>query len=319
MESKEQLSVAMDLVNQLRIENESFRQNFENLKVAHVRLQETNNELRRQVAESRDAKLAAERAHEDFSRQIKVELEKKTQEFDEMRSQIVPTRELEKLRMRIVEEVEAPHRERVQSLEREADKFQDQYLKARRENGLLRTKYQNLLSEQNRMQEDLNVQRSSEALELTERIRNLQKMLDGAQNDDRLRNTLRDKKEIEAHVQTLLEENQHLRSQKEVLRVDREQLVATHAQLVHEKELQIKSVIADRDNLLKKVQKFESEGREMEAENEQLHRQLASKESQLSHQKLEFDSARRSAQWDGTKCHPGSMVREGTRLANGTR
>mmetsp|Transcript_29100 Transcript_29100/g.47024 ORF Transcript_29100/g.47024 Transcript_29100/m.47024 type:complete len:222 (+) Transcript_29100:59-724(+) len=221
--------------------------------------------------------------------------------------------------MRIVEEVEAPHRERVQSLEREADKFQDQYLKARRENGLLRTKYQNLLSEQNRMQEDLNVQRSSEALELTERIRNLQKMLDGAQNDDRLRNTLRDKKEIEAHVQTLLEENQHLRSQKEVLRVDREQLVATHAQLVHEKELQIKSVIADRDNLLKKVQKFESEGREMEAENEQLHRQLASKESQLSHQKLEFDSARRSAQWDGTKCHPGSMVREGTRLANGTR
>lgn len=69
------------------------------------------------------------------------ELDSKHRQFEEARAQIMQPRELEKLRQRLMEELEAPTREKLQACERDMEESNDKYMQAVRDLETLRTQH----------------------------------------------------------------------------------------------------------------------------------------------------------------------------------
>jgi hypothetical protein len=58
-------------------------------------------------------KVASDRKHEQLVQKWKSQLEVKAKEFELLQKNLAPPKDLEQLRMKIQEEVELPHRQRV--------------------------------------------------------------------------------------------------------------------------------------------------------------------------------------------------------------
>ena len=63
----------------------------------------------------------------------RMQLDEKHRQFEEARAQIMQPKELEKLRRQLMDELEAPTREKLQAFEREADLAHDKFLVCQRE------------------------------------------------------------------------------------------------------------------------------------------------------------------------------------------
>lgn len=78
------------------------------------------------------------------------QLEAKAAEFEELRSQLAPPRDLDVLRVKIREELEAEYEEKVQSLQAQTTKYQDAFFNVRREHEMLKTEFEQHTIDQGR-------------------------------------------------------------------------------------------------------------------------------------------------------------------------
>ncbi|OQR86933.1 hypothetical protein ACHHYP_09730 [Achlya hypogyna] len=86
-------------------------------------------------------KVASDRQHEALVHKWKAQLESKAREFEALQKQLAPPKDLDQLRMKIQDEVELPHRQRVQSLQMDIDKFREMFFNARRDYEILKTEH----------------------------------------------------------------------------------------------------------------------------------------------------------------------------------
>eukprot|EP00741_Cyanophora_paradoxa_P020979 tig00021319_g20253.t1 len=294
----------------LREENDAFANNFEILKEAHIKLQDENKELRAQVAEIAEQKLASERMHDEMLRSWKVELERKAFEFDELRSQVVPQRELEVARLKVIEELEAPHREKCQALEREIERYQDMAMRLRREHELLKLHLESTMQEHAKQFEEFTLERDAAFKVLSERNRFLEEALEKQVDDDRLRMLQRENAELANRLSALTDEIFDIRTAKEAIRVDKEQLVASHNTALNDRDLTIKNLFLEKDALVRKMQQYESAHRESSQELELLRNQVTSLETQLSQMRIELEQSHRMHQADKAMLQNALMERQ---------
>ena len=78
--------------------------------------------------------------------------------------------EIEVLRVQLLQEVEEPHRKRVEELEFEASKFRDMYNALHREHALLREEHEHQLKHGDAFERELEALRKAEVSELKSRI-----------------------------------------------------------------------------------------------------------------------------------------------------
>lgn len=72
----------------------------------------------------------------------KRQLEQKAKAFEALRKQYAPPKDLEQLRVKIQEELEGPHQQRVEGLQGEIEKYSEMFYSVRREYELLKTQFE---------------------------------------------------------------------------------------------------------------------------------------------------------------------------------
>ncbi|KAJ1474600.1 hypothetical protein T484DRAFT_1831733 [Baffinella frigidus] len=120
---------AMALFKATREENEDLRNNFERLKQAYQNLQ---GELRDSEAARGEVRKVCKERETQFAA-WKAELDIKAKQFEEIKSQVIPPRELEEIRLRMAEELDYPSRQRCAMLEEELEKQREDFFQMRRQ------------------------------------------------------------------------------------------------------------------------------------------------------------------------------------------
>eukprot|EP00899_Mesostigma_viride_P029726 jgi/Mesvir1/9939/Mv06639-RA.2 len=129
---------AVTVIKALRDENGALRDNFEQLKKLHLQLKSSYADSQAKYAAMYDERVNVERQYQQLCQSWRAELESKQRAFEEMSSQILNPKELELLKLRLVEELEAPHRYRIATMERELETQSEQLLSLKRERDMLR-------------------------------------------------------------------------------------------------------------------------------------------------------------------------------------
>jgi hypothetical protein len=169
---------AMALFKETRDENEALRGNFETLKDAYQalegRLRDT--ETAHRVTQQELARVVQERETQFLH--WKSELDVKTRQFEELKTQIIPPRELEEIRIRIAEELDLPNRQRCDLLEAELESQRESFFQMRRQIEKLKMENDQMQAEhEQNMAEAMEQHRAVEA-ELNIRINGLQAALE---------------------------------------------------------------------------------------------------------------------------------------------
>eukprot|EP00775_Hariotina_reticulata_P003829 gene3829-4086_t len=133
----EELSKAVLLLKLLRKENKQLTKNFEKLKLIHLGLITRHKKLEIDFDKLKQERVAVEQQYQKLCDSWRSELEEKQHQFEQARAQVLQPRDLDLLRLQLLEEVEAPFKTKCQALAQEAEAAQKQYVDLRREHEAL--------------------------------------------------------------------------------------------------------------------------------------------------------------------------------------
>ena len=217
------LSKTFAVCQQLRAENDSLSENYYRIKEDHTGLREKYSDTRKRYYDEQKLRMEIEQNHDNVVRSWKLQLEQKAQEFMKVQQQMAPPRDLDLLRMKIQEELEAPHQEKVARLERETAKYREMFYNVRREHELLRTEFEQFSVDQGKREESLHESHSVVVHQLRSKISEAQAAKDDTAHIDEIRRLERQLNESQVHVHSMEVENEDLRRAKEAATVSRDQ------------------------------------------------------------------------------------------------
>ncbi len=151
---KRNLDKSLEVNSILKRNNELIRKKYQQLKEENIELSNKVAEAKTQAQLAYQSKEAVERDCESLYKQWNEHVKQQQEEFQAIKAQMVPSRELEMLRISMAEELEFPHRKRITELNNQLNNFRDQYHEEHRKLELLKIKYNEL--EKNSLQ-DINV------------------------------------------------------------------------------------------------------------------------------------------------------------------
>ena len=132
IELKADLERTMQKMQVMEEQNLSLTQNYNTVKDELVDTRHKYNEARENYLTAVAEKTEIERNSEMFLEKLKVQLAEKTKEFEAMRDKFAP-QDLDFIRIKVQEELEIPHKQRVQAMEAEVQKHKDSFFAMRRE------------------------------------------------------------------------------------------------------------------------------------------------------------------------------------------
>jgi coiled-coil domain-containing protein 41 len=103
---------------------------------------------------SSGVQVEAERQNEALLQKWKIELEQKKKEFDEWQANLIP-QDLDMLRIKIQEELQGPHTQKVQALQTEIEALRQQMHQIRTEKLWLQTELERTVQERKRDSEEM--------------------------------------------------------------------------------------------------------------------------------------------------------------------
>ncbi|KAJ9517653.1 hypothetical protein QJQ45_025120 [Haematococcus lacustris] len=160
------LANAVELLRRIRGENVELKRNFESmmvrvkgfwlhtatqLKGLHLHLGESHQQLQSKYAALQEervthpAQVNVERQYQALCESWRVELEDKQRSFEAARAQIIGPRDIELIKIKLMEEVEGPYKLKCDLLGKEAEAAQQNYVQLRREHEQLSAAHKNLV------------------------------------------------------------------------------------------------------------------------------------------------------------------------------
>jgi len=74
-------------------------------------------------------------------RSFKIAIEQKQKELEDVQAKVIPSLDHDMIRIKIINELEVPHRQAIEAKQQEIDKLQDQVYELKRQLDILNTKY----------------------------------------------------------------------------------------------------------------------------------------------------------------------------------
>ncbi|PNW76473.1 hypothetical protein CHLRE_11g467620v5 [Chlamydomonas reinhardtii] len=223
----EDVAQTIAIITQLKAENVDLKRNFDNLKGLHLQLVESNKTLQARYATLFDDRNNVEKQYQSLCESWRVELEEKQRQLDAAKAQILGPRDLEVLRVKLLEEVDAPYRAKTDNLAKEAESSHAAYMKLRREYEELHNTYRSLEVRTVGEQEAHRLEATAQARELRDKaalITTLQGKL--ATCETQLRGLQRDLEAARYSHSQMKQELDEVRRLKEKAVVEREQAAA---------------------------------------------------------------------------------------------
>ncbi len=138
---KADLERTMQKMQVMEEQNLNLTQNYNTVKDELVDTRHKYNEARENYLTSVAEKTEIERNSELFLEKLKVQLAEKTKEFEAIRDKFAP-QDLDFIRIKVQEELEVPHKQRVQAMEMEVQKHKDSFFTMRRELETAKAEYE---------------------------------------------------------------------------------------------------------------------------------------------------------------------------------
>ncbi|KDO28627.1 hypothetical protein SPRG_06482 [Saprolegnia parasitica CBS 223.65] len=208
----------------LKAERDSLQELSDKLKHELQRAEDKCEKMHAILLNETEHKVASDRKHEQLMHKWKQQLEAKAREFEALQKSLAPPKDLDQLRMKIQDDIELPHRQRVQSLQMDIEKYRDMFFHARRDYEILKTEHEQILMQHGSELESLMATHTILTQDLKRKLEVAEEKADDMTMVERVR-------KLDQERETILLENQKLRAELEQLRT------AKHA-LFHASEAQ---------------------------------------------------------------------------------
>eukprot|EP01137_Pigoraptor_chileana_P007605 Opistho-2@53404 len=295
---QEELNNALTLVTKYRAENETFKLNFESLRSAHSQQLEVEQGLKQQLNAAEDSLRLSEIRHEDSFRQWRHELDVRLREIDELKKRVITPHDIEVVRMQIKEELEIPHKQRLEQLERENEQYRTSAFKLRRDFELLRVESDHEKAEHLTIVNEIEQRRANEVRELIARIELLQQA--SASGDDavehKLRAALKEGVDLRAKLKATLAEVEDVRSQKEEAEVERERQARNHQRVVSDATVHRHTLEAQLESATLRIARADEEVNRMRRQRDEDLSRLDALEKELGRVQRDLDEASHAAE-----------------------
>ena len=130
-------------------QNKTLTSNYEIVKEELLDTRRKYNESRENYLTCFAEKAEMERQNETFFEKLKIQLTEKTQEFESLRDKLAP-QDLDSVRVKVQEELEIPHKQRLQAMELEVQKHKDAFYTMKRELESAKAEYETYSQNQQR-------------------------------------------------------------------------------------------------------------------------------------------------------------------------
>lgn len=289
------VSLMSNLKNEYRSlseENETYRQNFETLRTAHVMLQKSEAEQKALVENLRKQRQKMELEHDELFKRWKSELENKAVEFDSLREHLIAPSELEMLRVSIMKELEEPHQVRVGNLEEQLAKSREEYFNLKRENELIRTEFEQNELEHNKVFDELQLAHEQDVLDLKAQVRRAEASAGANAEKLNISNLNKTLEEFRVRNKSLSEEVSEIRSRLEQVNLEREDSVRRARMEVSALRKEQVEYQRERESLKRKIAHLEAQAEDLSRTTEALEVKLATSESAVAGVTLHLENER---------------------------
>ena len=211
---KADLERTMSKMQVMEEQNLNLTQNYNLVKDELVETRHKYNEARENYLGVVSEKTEVERNSESFLEKIKVQLSEKTKEFENMRDQFAP-QDLEMIRVKVQQELEVPHKQRIQAMEQEVQKHKDSFFSMKRELETAKAEYESYSINQAREVQSIRDEHESVQAVLREQISRLQEKDLLLEKDDLLRSKNIKLHEVQLSLESALKDARVLQAERD--------------------------------------------------------------------------------------------------------
>ena len=255
------LSAALGFVDTLKNENKTIIEKYEKVNLEFRQLFDRNERVLKELNLITKEKELLESTFNDFKLKANQRLSDKEQEIEDIIKRPPTTKQLELLKIRTKEEVEEANNQKFNLVDQECKKFRSLYYKTRREWDISENEYHAKTAELERNLAEKERIHDMEIGTLTNKITMLQSIAEDVSEIERLRQTQREKVELEQRVKSLDEELRQLRTEKEDLKVLLEGQERLHKRQLQDHIVAAKGFQSERERLQSRIQIMEEDNR----------------------------------------------------------
>ncbi|KAJ3126976.1 Centrosomal protein of 83 kDa [Nowakowskiella sp. JEL0407] len=255
----EKLRFALRLVETLKQENEVYKENFDQLKESYEKLKLSLEDSNKKNYIISKEKSVIEEQIDESVKYWKDQYETKCREVDDLKSREVLPKDLGIMRFKIAQDIEIASEKRFKVLKSETEKYRDLYHKLFRESELFRIDADNQKSEFKKVVNEIKHAHSEELVLMEQKIVSLQQSIANVSDAEKTRDIQRENSNLQCQVQSLLNELEEVRAQKETLTVTFESQERLHKKKLFEESAFSKVVSSERDALKSKVSVLQNE------------------------------------------------------------
>ena len=223
MELRGDMEKAVSKMSKMEEQNQSLASNYGLLKEELLDTRRKYNESRENYLAVVEEKIELERSHEEFIEKIKVQLAEKTKEFESLRDKFAP-QDIDFVRIKVQEELEIPHRQKLQAMDKEVQKYKEEFFAMRRELEKSKAEYEAYSQNQQREVASIREEHQGIQLILRDQILKLQESSHSPDKDEQLRQRT-------MKIYELQRMHEEAREEARVLAIDKENLSASLAQV----------------------------------------------------------------------------------------
>uniref|UniRef100_A0A803KLT5 Centrosomal protein 83kDa n=1 Tax=Xenopus tropicalis TaxID=8364 RepID=A0A803KLT5_XENTR len=202
--------------------------------------------------------------------ELRGELLDKTREAEELKLKVLSPQKLELLKIQILEEQEAPIKERYRQLEEEAEKYRGDYNKLRYELTLLRAEFDHQKEEHERVLQERRIKYEAEILQLEREKKELHDQImsvDPTRDSKRVEVLLREKAQLYQKLKSLEAETTELRAERENYGSQAENVQRIQVRQMAENQATIRSLEAEKQSMKLQLERLEKELHESTEQN----------------------------------------------------
>lgn len=217
-ELRKAFAASKEMLERYRSDNDSQRKLHEDFKIHYDRLKKECVEYQARCVEATTARKDTEAHYEALIRRLKASIDQKKKEFDELQTKMIPPLDNDMMRLKLINEIEAPHRAALEQKQDEIQRFTEVNYELTRKLELLQVEYSNYRQEEERELRDLRERAQQDSLSYSREVQMLQERLEDPSDRELIRAIKKEKDELKLRVSEFTMEIEDLCRTKETLK-----------------------------------------------------------------------------------------------------
>nr|XP_002120930.1 centrosomal protein of 83 kDa [Ciona intestinalis] len=274
-----------------RMRCETHKMNYETLKEQHSRLRTEYAQMEEQVHQITQNGSQSSNQLQELINSLQKQLAATKRELEEVRSQTLHPHKLELMKAEITKELEEPLRAHMVAMDKEVEKYREDYNKIRYEHTFLKAEYEHMKNEHQRNIEEVILRHKAEVSALAherDTLLNNQKSTTDV-DSQKLLQLQRQKVQLEQRIKNLLDELTEVRKQKEHASNEADLVQRSQSKDITQLNVQLKAIESEKRSCDLQCERLQKELRDSGDQINRFTTQLTEKNKECASLKNMFD------------------------------